>query len=65
MTLRNRSNPSGFSKLFAPLLSIMMNRANNTDLKKKKEILESRKIKNTRFPESFTLCLVQIFFEIY
>ena len=42
MTLRNRGEPSGFSKVGAPLVSGAMRRANAKDLRRLKEVLERR-----------------------
>jgi uncharacterized protein YndB with AHSA1/START domain len=42
MTLRNRGEPSGFSKVAAPVLVGAMRRANRKDLERLKEILEAR-----------------------
>lgn len=41
MRLRNRGNPSGFSKLVAPAMAAAMRRANRADLARLKDILES------------------------
>jgi hypothetical protein len=41
MTLRNRGEPSGFSKLSSPVIAAAIRRANRKDLAKLKQILES------------------------
>ena len=42
MTLRNRGNPTGFSKVGAPLMAAAMRRANRSDLTRLKSLLESQ-----------------------
>ena len=41
MTLRNRGEPAGFSRLAAPLMTIAMRRANRKDLDRLKRLLEA------------------------
>lgn len=41
MTLRNRGEPSGFSKVAAPLMAAAMRRANGKDLARLKSLLEA------------------------
>jgi hypothetical protein len=42
MLLRNRGEPSGFSKVAAPMISQAMSRANHKDLERLKSILEAK-----------------------
>jgi uncharacterized protein YndB with AHSA1/START domain len=42
MTLRNRGQPSGFSKVAAPLMASAMRKANRKDLDELKALLEAR-----------------------
>jgi hypothetical protein len=48
MTLRNRGEPAGFSRLVAPLLAPAMRRANRKDLARLKRLLESGPRKTSR-----------------
>ena len=42
MTLRNRGNPSGFSRMVAPVMEAAMRRATTKDLARLKRLLEGR-----------------------
>lgn len=42
MTLRNRGEPSGFSKLVAPIMARTIRRANRKDLARLKDVLEAQ-----------------------
>lgn len=42
MTLRNRGEPSGFARVAAPMMARAMAKANRADLRRLKEILETR-----------------------
>jgi uncharacterized membrane protein len=41
MTLRNRGEPAGFSRVMAPMMATAVRRANAKDLRRLKEILET------------------------
>jgi uncharacterized membrane protein len=41
MTLRNRGEPAGLSKVMAPFMAAMMRRANQKDLSRLKQLLET------------------------
>jgi uncharacterized membrane protein len=44
MTLRNRGEPAGFSRVAAPIMAEVMRSANRKDLARIKEILESQQL---------------------
>lgn len=50
MTIRNRGEPSGFSRVAAPMMSRAMHRANNKDLHRLKMILEASEPRSVSIP---------------
>ena len=48
MTLRNRGEPFGFSKVAAPVMASAMRRANRKDLERLKSILEAEPARSVR-----------------
>jgi hypothetical protein len=48
MTLRNRGNPTGFSQLFVPFMTLAVRSANRKDLARLKQLLESGAAPATR-----------------
>jgi hypothetical protein len=42
MTLRNRGEPAGFSKLAGPIMAVAIRRANRKDLANLRSVLEAR-----------------------
>jgi uncharacterized protein YndB with AHSA1/START domain len=52
MTLRNRGEPSGFTRVGAPMMAAAMRRANRKDLARLKEILESQARRPSTAPKS-------------
>jgi uncharacterized membrane protein len=48
MTLRNRGQPSGFSRAAGPMMARAMRRANSKDLKRLKALLESEERRRNR-----------------
>jgi len=51
MTLRNRGEPAGFPKLFAPLMATAVRRANRKDLARLRELLEGGALATSRSPD--------------
>jgi hypothetical protein len=50
MTLRNRGEPAGFPKLFAPLMATAVRRANRKDLARLRELMEGGALAPSRSP---------------
>jgi uncharacterized protein YndB with AHSA1/START domain len=52
MTLRNRGEPTGFTRVGSPMMAAAMRRANRKDLARLKEILESQARRPSTAPNS-------------